>query len=386
MHITARGTVFDAREAPARLRFCTFPTIALLESGRLVAGFRTGSSKDSPDEDVRLMASDDLGATWQTVFEGFGDYPPGRPRSPLGGSGRIRGIALTALPRPDASDDLLASLLWVDHADPTLPLASPETQGLLPTCVYVARSADSGRMWGALQEVPLAPHVGNATTGAILRLSGNHLALPYEAWKEWNDATPGLHHASLRLSQDGGATWPGLGIVAHDPSGRVLYWDQRLAVDGRSGELVALFWTHDRQAAQDLPIHIAWGSADGLRWTSPASLGIAGQIAAPVILPDGRLFAAYVHRHHPPSLRAILSDDRGRTWQAAPELIFYEKARGGQESGMGGARDFGDYWADMSIWTFGHPAPLLLPDGQVLVLYYAGDETAMGVHWVRITV
>ncbi len=51
---------------------------------------------------------------------------------------------------------------------------------------------------------------------------------------------------------------------------------------------------------------------------------------------------------------------------------------------MGGARDFGDYWTDMSIWTFGHPAPLLLPDDNIMVAYYAGDESAMGIHWVRI--
>ena len=63
--------------------------------------------------------------------------------------------------------------------------------------------------------------------------------------------------------------------------------------------------------------------------------------------------------------------------------MFYEKARGG-ESGMAGSRDFSDYWADMSIWTFGHPAPALLGNGDIMVAYYAGDQHAMGVHWVRI--
>jgi len=100
-------------------------------------------------------------------------------------------------------------------------------------------------------------------------------------------------------------------------------------------------------------------------------------------LGGGRVFAAYVHRRHPPSLRAILSDDFGRTWTASDELVFYEKAPG-RESGMGGSRDFSDYWADMTIWTFGHPTPLLLPNGDVMVAYYAGDSTAMGIHWVRI--
>ena len=57
----------------------------------------------------------------------------------------------------------------------------------------------------------------------------------------------------------------------------------------------------------------------------------------------GRVFAAYVHRHHPPSLRAILSADTasagGRpSWSAADELVFYEKERGGQESGRVGRR------------------------------------------------
>lgn len=372
MRILGRGTIFDATAAPASARFCTFPSLARTAGGRLIAGFRVGSSKDSANEDVRVMVSDDEGATWQTAFAGFGEFPPGS-------GGRIRGIALTPL-----GDRLIASLLWVDHSDPTLPLASPQTQGLLPTRVLVAWSADDGRSWSTPQEVSLAPHKGNATTGPILILKDGRLALPYEAWKEYDDPTPGLHHAALRISADGAATWDELAIVAHDPQGRVLYWDQRLAVDPSDGTLIAMFWTHDRQAQRDLDIHIAWGSPDGRIWSEPIATGIAGQICAPLALDDGRVFAAYVHRHHPPSLRAILSDDRGRTWPAEEELVFYEKQRGGVESGMGGPRAFGDYWADMSIWTFGHPAPLRLPNGDVMVAYYAGDESAMGIHWVRI--
>ena len=74
-----------------------------------------------------------------------------------------------------------------------------------------------------------------------------------------------------------------------------------------TGELLAMLWTHDRRAGQDVDIHLAWGSADARRWTPPVSTGIAGQICAPLALGGGRVFAAYVHRHHPPSLCAILS-------------------------------------------------------------------------------
>jgi hypothetical protein len=380
MRVIDQGTIFDARSAPREARFCTFPTLVRLDGGRLIAGFRMGSAKDSADEDVRIMASDDAGATWQLVFEGFGDMPPGS-------GGRIRCIALTAI----GGHRLIASLSWLDRSNPTLPMFNPQTEGILPTKVLFTESEDGGCSWTDPREVPLLPHKGNAITGSIVALEDGRLALPYEAWKEYDDTSPGKHYASLRVSADGGKTWPELAIVAHDSTGRVLYWDQRLAVDPTSGRLMAMFWSHDRQAQHDLDMHIAWGAPVGRPWSTPQSTGIAGQIAAPLVIDGQHVFAAYVHRHYPPSLRAILSNDFGKTWAAAEELVFYEKAHGKQESGMGGQRgkvprqrDFADYWADMSVWTFGHPAPLLLPDGNVMVAFYAGDETAMSVHWVRI--
>ena len=382
MRILDRGIIFDATSAPAERRFCTSPSLAQLPNGRLVAALRAGSSKDAADEDTPVLVSDDSGATWRLAFAGFGDLPPGR--------GRIRGTALTPL----GGDCLVACLTWVDRTDPGLPLFDPQTEGILPTRTLLAASEDAGESWAVLGEVPLAPHTGNAITGAILILQDGRMALPYEAWKEYGDARPGRHHAALRLTGPGGlrtseepstwpSQWPELAIVAHHPEGQVLYWDQRLSVAPDTGELIAMLWTHDRRSGQDLDIHITWGSPDARRWTPPASTGIGGQICAPLALGGGRVFAAYVHRHNPPSLRAVLSDDFGRTWTASDELVFYEKPRAA-ESGMGGARDFADYWADMSIWTFGHPAPLRLPNGDVMVAYYAGDSTAMGIHWVRI--
>ena len=386
MHIVDRGIIFDASVAAPEARFCTFTTLERLSDGRLLAGFRTGSAKDSADESIRILLSQDDGATWQTVCEGFGEIPPGS-------GGRLRAVGFTET----GSGRLLGVFMWMDRSDPGLPLANPETQGILPSKVLVAESEDVGHTWGSLREVPLLPHKGNALTGNILALRDGGLALPYEAWKEYHDTSPGQHHAALRLSSNGGRTWRGPEIVAHDAQGRLLFWDQRLAVNPEDGRLIAMFWTHDREAQQDVAIHVAWGSPDGRSWSAPVSTGIAGQICVPLWLPGGRVFAAYVHRHHPPSLRAILSNDvasgsAGQSWPEAEELVFYEKARGGQESGMGGKRDFGDYWADMSIWTFGHPAAVVLADshgsenGDVLVAYYAGDEASMSIHWVRIDV
>jgi hypothetical protein len=38
----------------------------------------------------------------------------------------------------------------------------------------------------------------------------------------------------------------------------------------------------------------------------------------------------------------------------------------------------------MSIWSFGLPFAEVLPDGEVLVAYYAGTEAAMDIHWCRL--
>ncbi len=371
MRIIERGTIYDATRAAPAAHFATFPVLTSTPEGRVLAAFRVGSSKDSADEDVRVLASDDEGRTWREIFGGFGDILPG--------GWRARALGVTSLPR----GGLIGAITAIDRSDPSRPLANPDTQGLLPAKILVTESPD-GVTWSALRAAPTDPYTGCVTTGAILTLRDGTLALPYESWKDWDDASYGEHRAALRLSFDGGRTWPGHSIVAHDPSGRLLFWDQRLSADPATGALVGLFWTHDRVAAQDAPIHIARCDAWGTGWSAPESTGIAGQIASPLFLPDGGLLAVYVHRHNPPGIRAVLSDDGGRTWRLDEELRVYDRQGSGSESGMGGARDFGDYWADMSVWSFGHPAPLLLPDGDVLLAYYTGDSTAMSIEWVRI--
>ncbi len=372
MHIVDQGTIYDARQAPAHARFCSFTSTCLMQDGTLLVSFRYGSSKDAADENVAVYTSRDEGRTWARVKMGFEPPVPGYPTGFRGG--------LINEVRPGV---LLGHFQWFDRSDPTRPLADPETQGVLPSRTFIATSTDGGGTWSPYTELDMRPHRGQAATGRVEVLRDGALMLPYESWKEWGDTSRGTHTASVRLSRDGGATWAPAVTVATHPIGRLLYWDQRVAVHPDDGRLIAMFWTHDRDAEQDVDMHVNWGSPDGQEWTTPVSTGLAGQIVAPIVLPDGRVLAAYVHRHDPPSLRALLSDDFGQTWTAAPELVFYD-SRSGQEAGSAGKRDFGDYWADMNVWSFGHPAPVVLPSGDVFIAYYAGDSSAMGVHWVRI--
>ena len=372
MFVRDGGVIFNAGNAPEHSRSCAFTSIARLADDTVVVAFRNGTGRDAPDGRLRVMRSRDAGTTWETLHAGLTAVVDG-----------VEGNLYSGYFTEIEPGRLLATVLWVDRSDPALSFVDPETAGMLPMRVLIAESSDGGETLGPFRAVDLAPHVACSATGPIMRLSGGVLALPYETWKEYDDPGPGQQGAYLRLSRDGGETWPEIATVAAAPDGRLLYWDQRISAHPETGRLVAMFWTHDRDSQQDVENHIAWGTPDGLAWTTPAATGWRGQHCEPIACGGDRLAAIYVHRPDPPSLRAIASDDFGRTWRREREFAFYDSAAG-TESGSAGTREFEDFLQDMMAWRFGHPRGVLLPDGDLLVAYYAGDEDATSVYWSRI--
>jgi hypothetical protein len=367
------GLVFDGSRAPANERNCAFTSITRLADGALLVTFRNGSGRDAPDGRLRIMRSRDDGETWETLHAGL-------PLPADGITGNHAGH-LTEI----APNRLLGAWLWVDRSNPALSFVNPATTGLLPMRVLVADSAEGGESWGAPRMVDLRPQTGCAVTGPIFRLPSGELALPYESWKDYDDAGSGEHVASLRLSTDEGESWPEMVVVAADLAMRTLYWDQRIAIHPETGQLVAMFWTHDRETDTDIANHIAWGSPDGRTWTVPTPTGWRGQHCQPISLGGDRIAAVYVHRHEPPSLRIVASEDFGRSWEAGSELAFYASPTG-SEAGITEARAFEDFWQDMMTWSFGHPLGVRLPDGDLFIAFYAGDAASTSMHWVRLAV
>jgi hypothetical protein len=261
-------------------------------------------------------------------------------------------------------------------------MINPETTGTLPNHIFLMESFDDGHTWVDRREVDTRPFASVALMGAPLKLANGDIAIVSESWKMYYDVSEGKHHALLSISHDNARTFDPPIIVANDPSNKLLFWDQRLAVDPQTGNLIGMFWTHNRVAQRDANAHIAWGTPDGKTWTYPTDAGFLSQIPRPLVLPGGRVLAVYVHRHHPPSLRAILSRDFGKTWDVQNELVFYQHELA--QAGMDKKREFTDYYADMRIWSFGHAEPGLLPNGDVFVVFYAGDANSLSIHWARI--
>ena len=91
---------------------CAFPGICVLPTGRWICSFRAAPIKSSTSgQSVLITWSDDEGKTWSSPIEPF--TPPAIEGKP----GRFRGGYLTSL----GKGNILATLCWVDHSDPSLP-------------------------------------------------------------------------------------------------------------------------------------------------------------------------------------------------------------------------------------------------------------------------
>ncbi len=374
MRVIASGHVYDAAAGPPHGRVCAHTTISRIHDGTVLVAFRRGSERDSLDGHVCVYASTDQGETWEQRHDGVGlgawDDTPGE----------VKCLAIAEL----TPGKLIGTSLWVDRSRPELPWIHPQTQGLLPMRVFHTTSTDGGRTWGHRQAVPTAPHAAaSPCSSSVLALPGGVLAQPYEHWKAYDDRTTPRPGARLRLSSDAGATWPEYVTVAVHPDAALYYWDQRLGRHPDTGQLVAMFWTHDATVGEDRDIHIAWGTPDGRSWTTPVGTGLPGQHCQPLPVGGDQLVAVYTHRRHPPGIRAALSHDFGRTWDRTRDLVVYASPAG-TESGTGASRDQRELWQDMLAWRFGHPRAVLLPDGDILVAFYAGDDAAVGVRWARL--
>jgi hypothetical protein len=376
VRLVASGTVFDTRHAPANEQSASATGALLTADGTILVSFRLGTERESGDGHACVMASRDLGETWQIRHLGL-------EHTQLDGKqGESRSWQLAEL----QPGELTASVLWIDRRDPTKPWVNQTTQGLLPMRNYHTTSRDGGTTWSAPRPIDL-PHPSASTTGPVLRLPNGDLAQPFEHWKGYDDPAVGHPRALLRFSHDDGQTWPDEAIVAADPTNRRYFWDQRLARHPDTGQLVAMFWTFDREANHDVPIHIAWASADGRQWTTPAPTDLDGQHCQPVALGGNLLAAVYSHRRNPPGIRLALSRDFGRTWHAKPddEIEVYGSSAG-DEAFATGASSGKDYWNAMGAWQFGHPRGIALPNGEVFIVFYAGEGATRSARWARVAI
>ncbi|MCE5239221.1 glycoside hydrolase [bacterium] len=370
MTIADRGIV--ARSSAERPSLA-FPSICVLPGGRWLCGFRAAPTKAGmAGQQAMLCRSDDEGRTWTEPAAPFA------PPDIRGCPGLFRALCCTAT----GGDGVVALVYWVDYSDPERPFFNEETEGLLGSRLWLARSPDRGATWSELELIDTAPYdMPTPPTGPVLVLADGRWALQCELNKPYLDRAPWRHSSVLMFSSDRGRTWPEHLRVTDDPDRRVFYWDQRPGVLA-DGTLLDLFWTYDRCAGAYLNIHACQSRDHGRTWGELWDTGVPGQPAQPVSLPDGRLLMAYVDRRGAPTIKARTSRDGGRTWPPDTETIICEPRLDRQSADR---TTMQEAWEEMYGFSLGLPATAALPDGDVLVVYYSGsaaDET--DIEWVRL--
>ena len=372
MKIADRGLVFLGENGGDRSSAC-FHGVCVLPEGRWLVGFRASPKKaDAFPQRVLVTWSDDGGKTWSGAKEPFAN------RAIDGAEGVWRAGQPTAL----GGGRVAMVLYWVDASDPGRPFFNEETEGLLDSRVFLTLSQDRGETWSQPRLLDTRPFtMPTPITGPILVLPSGEWALQFETNKSYDDRSVWHHKSVLMYSSDEGQTWPEFAEVAADPRARLFYWDQRPKV-AADGSLLDVFWTFDRQAAVYLNIHARVSKDNGRTWSELWDTGLPGQPAPPVWLPDGRIAMPYVDRQAKPIVKLRVSSDGGRTWPEATELILDDRLKQEHE---GGKSSMQDAWSEMAAFSVGLPTTAGLPDGGLLVVYYAGTRTDhTGLYWVRL--
>jgi len=372
LEVTERGAVFESVPGTDR-QSCCFPEVCALPGGRWLCSCRAAPTKgDAAEQHVLLSWSDDEGGTWSAP------YTPFDPPDVEGKPGLFRKGALTSL----GGERVVAALAWQDFSDPSLPFFNEETEGLLEMFLFLARSEDGGASWAGPKPIDTTPFdCPTPLTGPNLVLPNGDWACQFELNKHYEDPAPWRHSSVLMFSSDDGHTWPEHVRVSDDPERRIFYWDQRPSVLA-DGTLLNPFWTFDRERAEYLNIHARESKDNGRNWSEMWDTGVPGQPAPPVSLPDGGVAMVYVDRAGPPQIKVRTSHDGGRSWPDDTEVVIYGIKQPSQTETKSTMQDA---WAEMAKFSVGLPATAPLPDGEFLVVYYAGPRTdETDIRWARL--
>lgn len=360
MKITQKGIIFSGENTPS-LSSCTFPSVCQLEDGTILASFKGAKNKGPLNAADHAMTciSRDSGKTWSNAIEFF--QPPivdGKPTT-------LRTIYFVEV---DASN-LLAVLNAVDATLEELPYYNEKTEGLKDTYIMVSHSSDGGKTWSEMQRVQVEAFydLPLPLTGAPFITSDGRVGIQFEVNKPYYETEYWVHHSAIVYSEDGGYTWGNEVIVTDNPT--VYYWDQRVDVLN-DGTIADIFWTFDRDKGDYVNIHYCQSNDGGRTFGPMIDTGLSGQPGNVINGKNDTLITVYINRDSVPEIRLAESHDHGETWQDVLSVFTYGRnVKGKQNSGMN------DVWAEMALFSIGHPFMKRMQDGTIWVYFYNGPAT-----------
>ncbi len=312
--------------------YACFPSLINYGEGRLATRFGTRVRRSHIDGTGGAlgMVSEDAGRTWR---EGSFDRP--NPQHVAEDGSLVRAYARGWREAPaEKRAELEARGLEVrDVRDGVVAY----TEG-----AFAARSTDGGETWETTPiEVPKLALLMGFNTSSHLRTSRS-VRLTAVYGKQKPDAS---RKAFVLRSADDGKSWECLNLAG--PFEEYGFGETALG-EAADGTIVVMMRT---EPGENGYLHVGRSTDDGLTWSKPEDTGIWGHPANLVTLPDGRMLCTYGYRRGAMGIRACLSSDNGRTWDAGNTIIL-------RSDGVGNGGDLG------------YPITTILPDGRLLTIYY----------------
>lgn len=336
---------------------CAYPLTTCCADGSVVCAYRRGREKHSYDGVLLSQRSEDLGRTFAgpvVVFDGRDRQPP------------LSAISGGVCSCGDGS--LLSVLAAVEVTRPDEYVFSQEgfTQRHL---LITARSTDGGRSWEPWAEVDQDALGGKlGPTSSPVVLAEGRLLVPGE--RRQPQGQVGL---CATCSDDHGRTLRPVRDTVVDASARLSLCDARYAVFP-DGQVLALIWAFRQSDEQTVEVHRSVSDDHGRTWSPARPVGHLGQITAPLVLSGGTLLAASNYRWPPQGIRLWVSRDRGVHWPVEDSIQMWDA---GERQMLARAVPVGERQSRDGVWnalpdfTFGTPDLTGLPDGTVLLTYYA---------------
>jgi hypothetical protein len=357
------------------------------EAPYLLAAFRLGSARMSPDGRIALCASHDGGRSWQRVASPLEGEAARAVGAAPGGGPNLSGSQMGA--SETGTTVLAAARMHI--AEPGAPGWDDRAAGIVDADTLVVR-APAGGAWEPTGVIDGRRHAEEwaIPCGSPLDLGGGRWLLPMERHArvtvpEWLRR----YHAFVALSEDDARTWPRLADALNDPERRLAYYDQRMVrlLDGR---ILSIAWVHDVVADRTMEARTGWSDDGGLTWSQPVVSGILGGPVNPVVLADGRVLAVYPRRTVPTGVRASISEDGGRSWLLDEEIVIWDEAEGRvtgeRATRVERATRDPALWDTMWGWTFGQPMPVALGPAEVGICFFGAARGRPAVRFVRLEI
>lgn len=229
---------------------------------------------------------------------------------------------------------------------------------------FTRRSTDGGRTWeDPVRVSATAPHGPNVLADGRLYFVGLGSLLERPSRKSTLVTCE---------SHDQGRTWQDVGTIdmfppyPGDAPDGVAYLCEPHVVETSPGRLLMMArYEEVPRAPERGRLWRAFSGDGGATWSPPEQTAILGKPPHLTMLADGRVLLTYGYRHEPFGQRACLSEDGGRTWDTAHEIVLRDDAPSGD---------------------LGYPASVQLEDGSIVTVYYqqriASEKTClMATRW-----